>query len=250
MKTEGLHVVRPRAAGLDVHKMEITATVRICEGEGKPVVETRCFSTLPSGLEEMVAWLTGHGVEAAVMEGTGIYWQAPFAAVEAAGIEAILVHARQVKQLKGRKTDVADSVWLACVCQFGLCTPSHVPPEPFRELRALSRQRRVPGPAALHRAQPRAEDHRPCGRAHRRHPLRRLRRQRPHDPRRAGGGDGARGHPRLAHQPCREQAGESRRGAHPEPGRQRPLHAQRSSGGVRRPSRRASRPTPRRSTSR
>ena len=143
MKTEGLHVVRPRAAGLDVHKMEITATVRICEGEGKPVVETRCFSTLPSGLEEMVAWLTGHGVEAAVMEGTGIYWQAPFAAVEAAGIEAILVHARQVKQLKGRKTDVADSVWLACVCQFGLCTPSHVPPQPFRELRALSRQRRI-----------------------------------------------------------------------------------------------------------
>ena len=38
---------------------------------------------------------------------------------------------------------MADSVWLACVCQFGLCTPSHVPPEPFRELRALSRQRRV-----------------------------------------------------------------------------------------------------------
>ena len=38
---------------------------------------------------------------------------------------------------------MADSVWLACVCQFGLCTPSHVPPEPFRELRSLSRQRRV-----------------------------------------------------------------------------------------------------------
>ena len=53
------------------------------------------------------------------------------------------MHAHQVKQLKGRKTDVADSVWLACVCQFGLCTPSHVPPQPFRELRSLSRQRRI-----------------------------------------------------------------------------------------------------------
>ena len=92
--------------------MEITATVRLCEGEGEPVVETCCFSTLPSGLEEMVAWLSGHGVEAAVMEGTGVYWQAPFEALEVGGIEAILVHARQVKQLKGRKTDVADSVWL------------------------------------------------------------------------------------------------------------------------------------------
>ena len=69
MKTEGLHVVRPRAAGLDVHKMELTATVRLCEGEGEPVVDTRCFSTLASGLEEMAAWLAGHGVEAAVMEG-------------------------------------------------------------------------------------------------------------------------------------------------------------------------------------
>ena len=110
MKTRGLHVVRPRAAGLDVHKMEITATVRLCEGGGEPVVETRCFGTLPSGLAAMVSWLNGHGVAAAVMEGSGVYWQAPFTAVEAAGIEAILVHARQVKQLKGRKTDVADSV--------------------------------------------------------------------------------------------------------------------------------------------
>ena len=97
MKTDAMHVVCPRAVGLDVHKMEITATVRLCEGDGEPVMETRCFSTLPSGLEEMVAWLSEHGVEAAVMEGTGVYWPAPFAALEAAGIEAILVHARQVQ---------------------------------------------------------------------------------------------------------------------------------------------------------
>ena len=121
MKTEGLHVVRPRAAGLDVHKMAITATVRICRGEGEPVMETRCFSTLPSALKQMVAWLSEHGIEAAVMEGTGVYWLAPFEALEGAGIEPILVHAHQVKQLKGRKTDVTDSVWLACICQFGLC---------------------------------------------------------------------------------------------------------------------------------
>ena len=75
MKTEGLHVVRPRAAGLDVHRMEITATVRLCEGEGEPVVETRCFSTLPSGLEEMVAWLTGHGCRGTkVVENRGDRW--------------------------------------------------------------------------------------------------------------------------------------------------------------------------------
>ena len=143
MKTEGLHIVRPRAASLDVHKMKITATVRLCDGEGESVVETPSFSTLPSDLEEMVAWLTGHRVEAAVMEGAGVYWLAFVETLKATGIEAILVHARQVKQFKGRKGDVADSMWLARVCQFGLCTPSHVPPQPFRELRALSHQRRI-----------------------------------------------------------------------------------------------------------
>ena len=64
-----MHVVRPRAADLDVHKMEITATAPLSEGGGEPVVEMRCFSTLPSGLKEMVTSLTGHGVKAAAREG-------------------------------------------------------------------------------------------------------------------------------------------------------------------------------------
>ena len=91
----------------------------------------------------MVVWLRERCVDAAVMEGTGIYWLAPFEALEAAGIPATLVNARQVKQLKGRKTDVADSVWLARVCQFALATASHVPPKTFRELRVLTRYRRT-----------------------------------------------------------------------------------------------------------
>ena len=76
------------------------------------------------------------------MEGTGIFWKAPFEALEDAGIEPILYHARFVKQTKGRKSDVADSLWLARICQFGLCQPSYVPPREFRQLRQLSRYRR------------------------------------------------------------------------------------------------------------
>ena len=144
MMTDTLHVVHARAAGLDVHKMQITVSVRLCApGLGEPQVETRTFEALASGLDEMVAWLRERSVDAAVMEGTGIYWLAPFEALEAAGIPATLVHARQVKQLKGRKTDVADSVWLARVCQFALATPSHVPEKAFREIRVLTRYRRT-----------------------------------------------------------------------------------------------------------
>ena len=144
MMSDTLHVVHARAAGLDVHKMQITVSVRICApGEGEPQVETRTFEALASGLDEMVAWMRERSVDAAVMEGTGIYWLALFEALEKAAIPATLVNARQVKQLKGRKTDVADSVWLARVCQFGLATPSHVPPKAFREMRVLTRYRRT-----------------------------------------------------------------------------------------------------------
>ena len=126
---------------LDVHKMQITVSIRICAPGAAPQLETRAFDALASGLDEMIAWLRERQTDAAVMEGTGIYWLAPFEALEAAGIPVTLVNAHQVKQLKGRKTDVADSVWLARVRQFGLASPSYVPPKTFREIRVLTRYR-------------------------------------------------------------------------------------------------------------
>lgn len=137
------NVVHPIAAGLDVHKMQITASIRHASTEGdEGNLETREFTALPSGLTELTDWLQEKQVDAALMEGTGIYWIPPFEALEAKGIKALLVHAHKVKQLKGRKTDTADSAWLARVCQFGLTTWSFVPPKTFREARVLSRHRR------------------------------------------------------------------------------------------------------------
>ena len=116
VETDELHVVAPRAAGQ--------------------------FSALPQGLRELTAWLQGHGVTAAAMEGTGVYWLAPYEALEAVGIQPALFHAQHVKQIKGRKTDKNDSRWLARICQFGLAMPSYVPPRRFRQLRQLCRYRR------------------------------------------------------------------------------------------------------------
>ena len=105
-----LHVVEPRAAGLDVHKLPVTASTRLCMLDGgEPLGATRKFRTTPAGLAEMNAWLLEQGVDAAAMEGTGIYWEPPFAAVESAGLRVSLLHAQQVKQLRGRKTDLNDS---------------------------------------------------------------------------------------------------------------------------------------------
>ena len=142
-RTDDMHVVHPRAAGLDVHKMQITVAVRISEAGGEPARSTvREFSALTDGLRAMTDWLQSHGVTAAAMEGTGIYWLAPFEALEDAGIHAQLFHAQHVKQIRGRKTDITDSLWLARICQFGLAVPSFVPPRRFRQLRILSRYRR------------------------------------------------------------------------------------------------------------
>ena len=141
MVNDELHVVHARAAGLDVHRMEITATVRLRDGGGAPRCETRRFDALAPGLAALSAWLCERRVAAAAMEATGVCWEAPRDALSAAGIEVQLLHAQQVRQLRGRKTDVEDSRWLARVCQFGLGAPSFVPERRFRELRALSRCR-------------------------------------------------------------------------------------------------------------
>ena len=143
MINDDLHIVHARVAGLDIHKMQITASIRICDpGGGQARCETREFSALPSGLALLVEWLCSWKVSIVGMEATGIYWQAPWDALEQAGIDVELYHAQHVKQLRGRKTDVEDSRWLARVCQFGLGRGSLVVSPLFRELRSLSRYRR------------------------------------------------------------------------------------------------------------
>ncbi len=142
LQPDQMHVVHPRAAGLDVHKLQITASLRLCQPGGGVDSATRQFSALPPGLSALTQWLASHRVTAATMEATGIFWQAPWEALEAAGIAPQLLHAQFVKQVQGRKSDVADSLWLARICQLGLCRPSYVPPRKFRQLRQLSRYRR------------------------------------------------------------------------------------------------------------
>lgn len=140
---DSLEVLRPRVKGLDVHRMQVTAAVRLCEpGMARPLRATREFSALPPGLRDLTPWLLGHFVTAAAMEGAGIFCKAPFEALEAAGLQVELFHARPVRRIRGRKTDRNNSIRLARGCRYGLATPSCVPPQPFRDLRRTSRCRR------------------------------------------------------------------------------------------------------------
>ena len=131
-----------RCAGLDVAKDEVVACVRLPDGRGGRAQEVRTFQTFTSGLEALAGWLAAEGVTQVVMEATGQYWKPVWYLLEEAGFELLLVNARHVKILPGRKTDVCDAAWLAELLEHGLLRGSFVPPAPIRELRDLTRYRK------------------------------------------------------------------------------------------------------------
>jgi transposase len=87
-------------------------------------------------------WLEVHGVTHVAMESTGVYWKPIYYVIEER-FTCLLVNAAHVKQVLGRKTDVQDCVWIAQLLEHGLLRGSFVPPAPIRELRDLTRYRKV-----------------------------------------------------------------------------------------------------------
>ena len=130
-----------RVAGLDVHKAQVTAAVRVSGPDGGRLMEVTEFRTTVQGLLALRDWLSAHGVTYVAMEATGVYWK-PIWAILEDGFECVLCNARDVKQVPGRKTDVCDAEWLAQLAEAGLLRASFVPPKPIRALRNLTRYRK------------------------------------------------------------------------------------------------------------
>lgn len=135
-----MEVLYPRCAGLDVHKETVTACI-LTPGEGAEArKQIRQFNTTTTELRSLAEWLREERVTHAAMESTGVYWKPVFNILESS-CELILVNARHIKQVPGRKTDKADSAWLASLLRHGLLEASFVPPMEVRELRDLCRMR-------------------------------------------------------------------------------------------------------------
>jgi transposase len=134
-----METVVERPGALDVHKAQVTACVRVPREDGKGreqhVAE---FGTTVAGLLTLRDWLTAHGVTQVTMEATGVFWKPVWAILEDE-FELLLVNARHVKQVPGRKTDVSDAAWICQLAQAGLLRSSFVPPKPIRSLRNLTR---------------------------------------------------------------------------------------------------------------
>jgi transposase len=130
-------VIQPNAAGIDVGaKFHVVAVPLDLSPE--PV---RSFSSFTGDLERLADWLEEIGITTVAMESTGVYWIPAFEILEARGLEVLLVNARHVKSVPGRKTDVNDAQWLQQLHSYGLLRGSFRPQEEVATLRAFVRQR-------------------------------------------------------------------------------------------------------------
>lgn len=126
-----------RGCGLDVHKKIIVATIR-----GTGIKEqTKSFDGFTDSIEKLKEWLQKHNITHVAMESTGVYWKPIYNILED-GFEILLVNARHIKNVPGRKTDKKDSKWIAKLLLSGLLRGSFIPPKPTRELRDLTRYKR------------------------------------------------------------------------------------------------------------
>jgi transposase len=135
-----MQVVYERCAGLDVHKKTVVACVITPRKGGGWEKEIQTFPTMTKDLLSLSDWLASKGCTHVAMESTGEYWRPVFNILEG-NLEVMLVNARHIKAVPGRKTDIKDAQWIAELLQHGLLRASFIPELPQRDLRDLTRHR-------------------------------------------------------------------------------------------------------------
>ena len=136
-KVQSMPVLQPNAAGIDIGAKEIFVAVA-GDRDPNPV---RHYPTFTPDIHEAAQWLKKLRIESIVMESTGVYWIPVFEILESYGFEVLLVNARHVKNVPGRKTDVQDCQWLQYLHAVGLLRGSYRPPKEICAIRTLRRHR-------------------------------------------------------------------------------------------------------------
>ena len=126
-----------RCCGIDVHKKLIVACLRCGKKQ-----ELRQFGSTSEELRNLTSWLLSESCQMVAMESTGSYWKPLYNILELSGLEAMVVNARDMRNVPGRKTDIKDAEWIADLLQHGLLKASFIPDRKQRELREASRYRK------------------------------------------------------------------------------------------------------------
>ncbi len=134
-----LERIQPDAAGIDCGATSHYVAVPR-DRDPRPVREFRTFT---DSLQRLADWLVKCGIKTVAMESTGVYWIAIYEILEERGIEVVLVNARDLHNVRGRKSDVTDCEWLQELHSVGLLRPSFRPTAEIVALRAYVRQRQT-----------------------------------------------------------------------------------------------------------
>lgn len=132
-----MEAIYKKCCGLDVHKKVIVAC--IIDDTKK---EVKTFGAMTEDILALVDWIKSEDCEAVAMESTGVYWKPIYNLLELENIPTLVVNAKHMKAVPGRKTDVKDSEWTAQLLKHGLLKASFIPSREQRELRELVRYRR------------------------------------------------------------------------------------------------------------
>ena len=132
-----LVITYPNAAGIDIGSAAHFVAVPP-DRDNEPVREFPSFTT---DLSAIADWFSACGVDVVAMESTGVYWIPLFELLESRGFKVLLVNARHVKNVSGRKSDVLDCQWLQQLMTYGLLSGAFRPEEQVCVLRSFMRQR-------------------------------------------------------------------------------------------------------------
>ena len=130
-----LALLNLNAAGLDIGAAEIYG----CVPKDRDETPVRAFGTYTVELHTLADWLEACGIETVAMESTGVYWIPVYEVLEARGFDVSLVNARHLKNVPGRKSDVADCQWIQQLQSFGLLIRCFVPDEQVKAIRGYHR---------------------------------------------------------------------------------------------------------------
>jgi transposase len=153
MEAYNMQTILHNCCGLDVHKDSVVACILrtrnfSIDGQIQEDVEKeiRTFGTFPHTLKELKSWLESESCHHVAMESTGIYWHPVYDTLESAfegDIDLLVVNARHMRNVPGKKTDFKDAEWIARLLRAGLLAGSFIPPHEVRELRQLTRYRKT-----------------------------------------------------------------------------------------------------------
>ena len=132
-----MDVLYRRCCGIDVHKRIIVACLKCGKKQ-----ELREYGTTTEEIRTLTQWLANEQCEMIAMESTGSYWKPLYNIFELTGLPAMVVNARDMRNVPGRKTDIKDAEWIADLLQHGLLKASYIPDREQRELREISRYRK------------------------------------------------------------------------------------------------------------